>query len=35
MEVVDQFLVINPANAEARVWKKRIRAAQEAEAALK
>jgi serine/threonine protein kinase len=35
MEVVDQFLVTNPANAEARVWKKRIRAAQEAEAALK
>ncbi len=35
MQVVDEFLVTNPANGEARAWKKRIRAAQEAEAALK
>jgi len=32
---VDQVLLTNPANSEARTWKKRIRAAQEAEAAIK
>lgn len=35
MRLVDGFLVNNPASGEARVWKKRIRAAQEAEAAIK
>jgi len=35
MRLVDQVLLTNPANSEARTWKKRIRAAQEAEAAIK
>lgn len=35
MRLVDEVLVGNPANAEARAWKKRIRAAQEAEADIK
>ena len=35
MRLVDQVLVTSPANSEARAWKKRIRAAQEAEAAIK
>jgi hypothetical protein len=35
MRLVDQFLVTSPANSEGRAWKKRIRAAQEAEAAIK
>ena len=35
MALVDDFLDENPASNEARVWKKRIRAAQEAEAAIK
>lgn len=35
LRLVDDYLVMNPANGEARVWKKRIRAAQEAEAAIK
>ncbi len=35
MTLVDDVLVKSPANAEARAWKKRIRAAQEAEAAIK
>lgn len=35
MRLVDQVLVTSPANGEARAWKKRIRAAQEAEAAIK
>jgi len=35
MDLVDEVLVANPANSEARGWKKRIRAAQQAEAAIK
>ncbi len=35
MDLVDNFLSESPANAEAQVWKKRIRAAQDAEAAIK
>lgn len=35
LRLVDDFLVNSPANGEARTWKKRIRAAQEAEAAIK
>jgi hypothetical protein len=35
LALVNQVLVNNPDNAEARVWKKKIRDAQEAEAALK
>jgi eukaryotic-like serine/threonine-protein kinase len=35
MALVNQVLANNPGNAEARVWKKKIRDAQEAEAALK
>ena len=35
MALVDDLLVKNPASAEARAWKKRIRAAQQAEAAIK
>ena len=35
MHLVDEVLVDSPANAEARVWKKKIRAAQDAEAAMK
>ena len=35
MRLVDGFLGANPASAEARSWKKKIRAAQEAEAALR
>ena len=35
MRLVDDVLAQNPASAEAREWKKRIRAAQEAEAAVK
>jgi hypothetical protein len=33
--LVEQVLASDPANEEARVWKKKIRAAQAAEAALK
>jgi eukaryotic-like serine/threonine-protein kinase len=35
MRLVDEMLDADPASSEARAWKKRIRAAQEAEAALK
>jgi eukaryotic-like serine/threonine-protein kinase len=35
MQLVDAVLSDNPANTEARAWKKKIRAAQEAEAAMK
>jgi len=35
MRLVDEVLTQSPANAEARTWKKKIRAAQEAEAAMK
>jgi Flp pilus assembly protein TadD len=35
MRLVDQVLSASPANSEARAWKKRIRAAQEAEAAIR
>ena len=35
MRVVDEVLATSPANAEARAWKKKIRAAQEAEADIK
>jgi serine/threonine-protein kinase len=35
MDEVDQALAANPESAEARIWKKRIRAAQDAEAAVK
>jgi hypothetical protein len=35
MRLVDQVLATSPGNPEARAWKKRIRAAQEAEAAIK
>jgi len=35
MRLVDQVLTTSPANREAQAWKKRIRAAQEAEAAIK
>ena len=35
MRLVDEVLTVNPASAEARSWKKKIRAAQEAEAAIK
>ena len=35
MRLVDEVLVSNPANAEARGWKRRILAAQEAEADIK
>jgi serine/threonine protein kinase len=35
MRLVDEVLADSPANAEARGWKKKIRAAQEAEAAVK
>ncbi|HYL39284.1 MAG TPA: protein kinase [Bryobacteraceae bacterium] len=35
MRLVDRVLAVNPASSEARAWKKRIRAAQDAEAAVK
>ncbi len=35
MRLVDEVLVSSPANSEARAWKKKIRAAQDAEAAMK
>jgi hypothetical protein len=35
MRLVDSALASNPASTEARAWKKRIRAAQDAEAAMK
>lgn len=35
MRLVDEVLTQSPANAEARTWKKKIRSAQEAEAAMK
>ena len=35
MRLVDQVLATSPANSEAHAWKKRIRAAQDAEAAIK
>jgi serine/threonine-protein kinase len=35
MRLVDEVLTQSPANAEARAWKKKIRAAQDAEAAMK
>ena len=35
LDIVDNFLAESPANAEAQGWKKRIRAAQDAEAAIK
>ena len=35
MRLVDEVLATNPTNAEARNWKRRIRAAQEAEADIK
>jgi len=35
MHLVDEVLVSSPANSEARAWKKKIRAAQDAEAAMK
>jgi len=35
MRLVDEVLTESPANAEARGWKKKIRAAQDAEAAVK
>ena len=35
LTLVNQVLVDDPDNAEARTWKKKIRDAQEAEAALK
>jgi hypothetical protein len=35
LKLVDEILAENPAHAEARAWKKKIRAAQDAEAAIK
>jgi hypothetical protein len=35
MEEVNQALAADPGSAEARIWKKRILAAQDAEAAVK